>query len=225
MEPPVRRTFRVVAVAAVAAAVTATLGSPANAAVTVRAQWDMGSVPTMVDSAGGDNNGQTKNVTMSGGYYRFNGTSSLATVPDKANLDPGSATITLTARVNFTAVPAIEQTFDIVRKGVTTSAGGDYKMEIYRRPTGEAVAACSFKDANKVSGQSYGTVSLAGKGWQTITCTKTPTSITVVAGGQTRVSKKALGAISNTAPVYVGGKGDGTDEFNGLVDFVKVEIG
>jgi Concanavalin A-like lectin/glucanases superfamily len=221
----VRTTSRVMAAAAVASAVTLALGAPANAASTVRAQWDMSSLPSMVDSAGGDNTGKTKNVTLKGGHYSFNGTSSLATVPDKANLDPGSATIRLTARVNVTAVPRVGQTFDIVRKGVTTSAGGDYKMEIYRESSGEAVAACSFKDAKKVSGQSYGTVDLAGTGWQTITCIKTSSSITVIAGGQTRTSRKALGAISNSAPVYVGGKGDGTDEFNGLMDQVTITIG
>lgn len=220
-----RTTSRMMVAAAVASVVALALGTPANAASTVRAQWDMSSLPTMVDSAGGDNNGKTKKVRLSGGHYKFNGRSSLATVPDKANLDPGTAPIRLTARVKFTAVPAVGETFDIVRKGVTTSAGGDYKMEIYRRSSGEAVAACSFKDANKVSGQSYGTVNLAGTGWQTITCIKTSTSLTVIAGGQTRTSKKALGAISNSAPVYVGGKGDGTDEFNGLMDQVKIEIG
>lgn len=220
-----RRFARVLTTGAVAAAVVLGLAGPAEAALTLRAKWEMNSLPTMVDAAGGDNNGATKNIALTSGFYSFNGTSSLATVPDKPNLDPGTATIRLSARVKFTVPPAVGETYDIVRKGVTTSDGGDYKMEIYRRSTGEAVAACSFKDANKIAGQSYGTVNLAGTGWQTITCTKTATSMTVTAGGQTRTSNKAIGTISNASPVYVGGKGDGTDTFNGSMDWVRIEIG
>jgi hypothetical protein len=131
----------------------------------------------------------------------------------------------MTARVRFTAVPRAGQTYDLVRKGVTTSAGGDYKLEIARGSSGQAVAACTFKDAKGVTGQSYGTVNLAGGAFQTITCIKTSTSIQVIAGGQTRTSNKALGSISNASPVSVGGKGDGTDFFPGSMDFAKIEIG
>ena len=220
-----RTTSRLAVTAAVLAATAAAATAPAAAATSPRAVWNMDSLPTMVDSAGGDNNGSTRAITSGGaGRYLFNGTTSLATVPDQANLDPGTATIRLTARVQFTQRPAAGGTYDIVRKGVTTTAGGDYKMEIARSGTA-AVAACSFKDAKGVTGQSFGTVDLAGTGFQTITCTKTPTSIQVVAGGQTRTSTKALGAISNAAPVYVGGKGDGTDVVRGVMDFVKIEIG
>jgi hypothetical protein len=211
---------------ALAVASTLALAGPAQAAVSVQALWNMDSLPTMVDSAGGDNNGSTKNVTLSGGAYSFNGKTSLATVPDKANLDPGSATIKLTARVSFAKAPAVGGTFDIVRKGLTTSAGGDYKIEIIGRSGGVGVAGCTFKDANGVAVHSYGTVNLVGKGFQTITCTKTSSSVQLVAGGQTRTtSVKNFGSISNSAPVYVGGKGDGTDAFPGLIDLVKISIG
>ena len=223
-----RTTSRLAVTAAVLAASAAATAAPASAAPSPQAIWNMDSLPTMFDSAsaGGANNGTTRAITSGGaGRYLFNGTTSLATVPDAANLDPGTATIRLTARVQFTQRPAVGGTYDIVRKGVTTTAGGDYKMEIYARSATVAVAACSFKDAKGVSGQSFGTVDLASTAFQTITCTKTPTSIQVVAGGQTRTSTKALGAISNAAPVYVGGKGDGTDVFRGVMDFVKIEIG
>ncbi len=220
-----RRTVRQSVIAAAAAATLVGLASPANAALTVRALWNMNSLPAMVDSAGGDNNGTTKNVTLAGGAYNFNGTSSYATAPDKANLDPGSATIKLSARVSFSKIPATGQTFDIVRKGTTTTAGGYYKIEIMRASTGAAIAACRFKDSNGRSGEAYGTTNLASKGFLAITCTKTSTGVTLTAGGQTVKAAKTLGAISNAAPVYVGTKGDGTDWFPGLMDWVKIEIG
>ena len=88
----------------------------------------------------------------------------------------------------------------------------------------EVTAACIFRDTNKVSGQAI--VGIAATGWQTITCTKTRTSVSVaVVGGATRTTTKTVGAISNTSPVSIGGKGDGTDPFNGLMDRVSITIG
>jgi hypothetical protein len=212
------------AVVALTAASSIALTTPAQAAVTVRALWNMDSLPTMVDSAGGDNNGTTRNLSLSGGGYLFNSKSDIATAPDAANLDPGSATITLTARLKFSMRPPTGGTFDIVRKGLSTSAGGDYKIEIMRR-SNVAVAACTFRDNKGNAVRAEGAVDLATSTFQTITCTKTATSAKVTAGGQTRATSRSLGTISNTAPVYVGGKGDGTDAFPGVIDFVKIAIG
>jgi hypothetical protein len=221
----VRRPLRNLLIAAATAATLVGLATPANAALTVRALWNMDSLPTMVDSAGGDNNGATRNIALSGGAYQFNGTNSLATVPDSPVLDPGTANIRLTARLNLTKTPTGNQTYDIVRKGVTTSAGGDYKLELMRSSNGLAIASCVFKDSSGRVGMARGSAGLANKGFVTVTCTKTASGVTVSAGGQTRTVSSRLGAISNTAPVYVGGKGDGTDSFPGLMDFVKIEIG
>jgi hypothetical protein len=69
-------------------------------------------------------------------------------------------------------VPRAGQTFDLIRGGVTTSAGGDYEMKSTRGSSGGAVAACTFKDARGVTGHSYGMVNLAGTGFQTIVCIK-----------------------------------------------------
>jgi hypothetical protein len=98
-------------------------------------------------------------------------------------------------------------------------------MEIRRNSSGYATAACTFVDSSNVQGAAYGSVDLAGKGFLVITCIKNATSIQVVAGGQTRTTSKRLGTIRNTASVYVGGKGDGTDFFPGVMDYVRIQIG
>jgi hypothetical protein len=212
-------------IVAAATATLVTVASPAQAALSVRALWNMGSLPTMVDSAGGDNNGTTRSVKLSGGAYRLNGSSSIATAPDKSNLDPGSSDVRISARISFTQVPASGQTFDIVRKGFTTTSGGDYKIELRRSSSGQAVAACVFTDSKGRVAQVSGTTGLQGRGFQTITCRKTSSGVTLTAGGQTRTVSRALGSISNSAPVSIGAKGDGTDWFPGLIDWVKIEIG
>lgn len=201
------------------------MATPAGAAYTVRALWNMDSLPTMVDSAGEDNNGATRNIALAGGAYSFNGKNSLATVPDHRDLDPGSENIRLTAKISLTKVPASKQTFDIVRKGVTTSAGGDYKLELMRSSSGLAVASCVFKDSSGKVGMVRGTAGLANRGFVTVTCTKTSSAVTLSAAGQTRTASTKLGSISNSAPVYIGGKGDGTDSFPGLIDQLTIDIG
>jgi hypothetical protein len=221
----VRRTVRQLVIAMAATATLVVLATPANAALSVRALWNMDQLPTMIDSAGGDNNGTTRNITLSSGAYKFNGTSSLATSPDKSNLDPGTTAIRLTARISLTKAPATGQTFDVVRKGYTTTSGGYYKLELMRSSTGLAIAACLFKDSSGRINEVRGSTGLANKGYVTVTCTKTSSSVTLSAAGQTKTVSKTLGSISNSAPVYIGGKGDGTDYYPGLIDFVKIEIG
>jgi hypothetical protein len=219
----VRRRLQHLLITTATAATVVGMASPANAALTVRAQWNMDSLPTMVDSAGGDNNGTTKNVTLSGGAYSFNGSTSMATAPDKANLDPGTANLKLSVRLSLTQMP--HGNYDIVRKGTVTTPGGYYKIEIDRTKNGSAIAMCRVRDVTGRSGEVYGTANLAGKGFVTITCTKTSTGLTLTAGGKTTNTPRTLSSTSNSAPVTIGQKGDGTDQFSGLIDFVKIEIG
>jgi concanavalin A-like lectin/glucanase superfamily protein len=221
----VRRTIRqsIIVMAAAVSVLGAT--APANAAYTVRALWKMDSLPKMVDSSGSGNNGSTRHVELSGKAYRFNGKDSLAKVPDRPDLDPGRANIRLTVKLSLTKVPASNGSFDIVRKGVTTSAGGDYKLELVRSSSGRAIPSCVFKDSSGREVTARGTSSLNNKGFVTVTCTKTSSGVAVSAAGSTKTVSARLGSISNRSPVYFGGKGDGTDWFPGLIDQVKIDIG
>ena len=221
-----RRTIQQSTIAAAAAVTLVALATPAQAAYTVRANWAMNSLPTMVDSAGKDNNGTTSNITLvDGAAYAFNGSTSAATAPDAANLDPGAASIKVSARISITEVPGVGATFDVVRKGTKDTVGGYYKMEIGRSAAGEAIAICRFKGGTTTGAATvYSTYSLAGKGFVTITCTKTASVVSVNAAGVVNKVSKNVGSIANDAPVNIGSKGDSTDWFSGLMDYVKIVI-
>jgi Concanavalin A-like lectin/glucanases superfamily len=223
----VRKLSRWMATSSAAGAMLIAVAAPAHAAPTVLAQWNMDAVPTMVDSAGGDNNGKATAITMSpDGYYTFNGTSSIASVPaTKAkNLNPGALDIKVEARINATTAPSPGETFDIIRKGTSGTAGGYYKIELKTTSTGVVNAACIFKDKAKVVGQAIGRI--ATTGWQTLTCTKTATTVTLAVDGVTKKTTiKSVGTTANTAGVIVGGKGNGTDVFSGLMDYASITIG
>jgi hypothetical protein len=209
--------------AAAAGTILLALAGPAQAAPTLQAQWNMDAVPKMIDSAGGDNNGKTSGITMSpDGFYSFDGLSSIATVPNKANLNPGTANVTVEARINVTTPPANGESYDVMRKGTSKTSNGYYKIEVRGTSTGMN-AACIFKDSTKVVGSAV--LKMSAQAWTTITCAKSATTVTLTVNGVTRTITKTVGTISNTSGVFIGGKGDGTDVFSGLMDYASITIG
>jgi hypothetical protein len=227
----VRSMSRWMTSAAAAGTMLLALAGPAQAAPTLRALWNMDSVPTMADSAGGDNNGTASNIIMSSdGYYTFDGATSIASVPNKANLNPGTSNIRLEVKINATSAPAPGETFDIIRKGTSRTLTGYYKIELRTTSTGVVNAACIFKDKDKVVGSAVYRIPTTG--WVAITCTKTtatattPGTVSLALNGVTkRTTTKSVGTISNTSGVFIGGKGDGTDVFSGLMDYASITIG
>lgn len=207
------------------------LAGPAQAA-TAAALWHMQETGSLVDSSGQGNGGTTKSITgvtgSSGKGYHFNGKSSVATVPDDSSLDSGTATLTITAHVRFTVAPSrAVGDYDLVRKGVAGTKGGDWKMEIYPPSAGSSSgpAFCLFQDANKKTASIRGTRNLADGAWHTVTCQRTSNAIKLTVDGATQTKSVTLGSISNAQPVTIGAKPGGGDWFLGDMDEVSISVG
>ena len=110
------------------------LAAPSYADVLLTgADWQMDETSgQMIDSSGNNNDGTPKDVRQTGSRYVFNGSTSYVAVPDSDSLDPAEKDIKLKARVKVTDRPMDDDSYDIVRKGLVTTTGGDYKMEIMR---------------------------------------------------------------------------------------------
>jgi Concanavalin A-like lectin/glucanases superfamily len=205
-------------------------GSALGATQTV-ALWHMEDPSQLIDDSGQNNNGTTNNITSvpgsSGNGYHFNGTSSIATVPSSSSLNPGSADITFTAHVRFTQPPsATVGDYDLLRKGLSTSAGGDYKMEILPRNNHtKAKGFCFFKDSAKTVGKIVNGPNLADGAWHTISCTKTPQSVVLTVDGTPYATAVQLGSISNSDLLTIGAQSRNVDWYVGDMDEVSVEIG
>jgi hypothetical protein len=76
--------------------------------------------------------------------------------------------------------------YDLVRKGLSSSAGGEYKAEILpRKNNTRAKALCLFKDSANTVGQIVNGPNLADGAWHTVGCTKTSTSVQLKVDGTT----------------------------------------
>ncbi len=214
---------------AISLAIAAPLFWAAPAWGATTAWWQMDEPPgalVMLDSVGGNNGTIVDgggNPTLNSSYYSFNGTSDggYVDVPSSSALNPGASTLTLTVLVNFTNLPTLPVVdYDLMRKGLSTTRGGDYKMEILS----SGYAHCYFKGSK---GRGFGITKarvINDGTWHTIQCVKTATTIQVIVDGKPRTRTVTVGSISNKSHLFIGAK-PGDDFYNGLLDDVKVGIG
>jgi hypothetical protein len=184
-----------------------------------RAHWSLDEVgsATAVDSSGNSNNGTNFNVVGDGSGYTFNGTDSRVVVPTSGSLNPGSADFSWSVTLSMSAPPSpVGETYDVLRKGLVTNKGGDYKFEV-KNVKGKALARCVSKtiraNGTKVLASIQGTKTLADGQPHVVTCLKTSTSITLKVDDlapRTKTYAGGLGSISNTADLALGAKAEDT---------------
>jgi TRAP-type mannitol/chloroaromatic compound transport system substrate-binding protein len=221
------RYARLLLTAVAVAAPVLTLATPAQAATEV-ALWHMED-PSVMTDASGNNNGTPSGVTSvqgsSGNGYHFDKTDGVI-VKDSPTLKPGTSDFSVTVHVRFTTPPsAAVGDYDLIRKGVSSTTGGEWKIEIFPGNNLTSPAFCLFKDTAKKVANIRGTKNLADGAWHTITCAKTSTSITLTVDSATQSKAVSLGSISNSDPLGIGQKPGGGDQYVGDMDEVSITSG
>jgi hypothetical protein len=211
------------------AAVMASMASPAWAVVLKAADWQMNDTVygQMLDSSGNNNNGTPKDVTQTGAHYDFNGSTSHVLVPDADSLDPQANDITLTASVWVNGQSLNDDSYDVVRKGLVTTTGGDYKMEIQRTDATVGKLHCLFR-GNRRTVDIVAQRDIVDGNWHTLQCIKKSTSVVAMVDGRSFTKTGKAGSIANASAVMVGAKEvtpKPDDMFNGSMDFVSIDIG
>ena len=171
---------------------------------------DETSGPTMVDSVDGANS-RLRNVDIGvaahyGRGYRFNGSSSVVTVPHTRAHNVSSPTFTVDASC---ALPRTIGDFDLVRKGLSGTDGGHWKMEIFSNGKGY----CQFRESSGTVTVNAGP-RLDDNRWHRISCVKRTGSVTLVVDGRSYKRRKRTGR-SATASLAIGAKASGGDEYRG----------
>ena len=204
------------------------MASPAAWAVLVKAaNWQMNDTSgQMIDSSTNNNNGTPTDVVRTGSTYLFNGSTSRVVVPDDDSLDPAAKDITLTARLRVNGASLDDDSYDIVRKGLSTTPGGDYKMEI-KRTSNPAVGKlhCVFKGSGGRV-RKVARPDIVDGNWHTLECAKTSTSVVARVDGTSYTKTGSAGSISNPKEVLIGAKKTNPldDVFDGSMDFVSIDI-
>jgi Concanavalin A-like lectin/glucanases superfamily len=152
--------------------------------------------------------------------YGFNGSSSYVSVPTASDLNPGTADITITIRFQSSGTPPPPPAdWDLIRKGLYTTSGGEYKMEFQQ----SGQASCGFKGSAGYAELIAGPALNDGR-WHTIQCAKTSSAIKVIVDGQTFSKTATVGSIANTTPVVIGAR-PGSDWTQGALDEASIQIG
>lgn len=200
--------------------IVAALAVPAAATARTVSHWGMNekSGSRMHDSVG-HNFGRVRHVKMGvrgwhGRAYRFNGRSSIIRVRSRSSLNPGPDRFTISAHVRFRSRPTRRVgDYDLIRKGLSSTDGGYYKMEILRSGQAFCKAGGSRGDGELVAGPN-----LADNRWHRVACVKESRSLAVVVDGKEYERDVHIGAIENDAPLTIGAKSGGGDWYRGLMD-------
>jgi len=200
--------------------------APVRALPGVVALWHMDetSGTTMFDSVGSHNgvlhSTQIGLPGFAGSAYGFNGSSSYVDAPSTADLNPGSNNITFTIHFKSSGTaPPPPADWDLFRKGLYTTRGGEWKMEFQQ--TGQA--SCGFKGTGGYAELVAGPAINDGQ-WHTISCVKTSTAIEVVVDGQVFSKAANVGSITNSTDVAIGAR-PGSDWYQGQLDEASIQIG
>lgn len=192
----------------------------------VVALWHMDetSGSLMLDSVGGHTGTLEYVETGLAGFlgyaYGFNGASTYVTVPDEPDLSPGDSDLTITIALKTSGTPPPSpDDWDLIRKGLYTSVGGEYQIEL--QSTGRA--SCTFKGSLAYIEEFSAGPAVNDGQWHTIQCIKTSTTIGLGIDGQLFTTAISIGSISNTDAVVIGAR-PGSDWYSGLLDEASIEI-
>ena len=143
-------------------------------------------------------------------------------VADNAHLDPGADTFTVEIRFRTK-----ENFGNIIQKGQSATKGGQWKIQ---NPQGKP--SCLFKDSLGRQVATRVKTPINDETWHTLTCVRTPTSVTAYVDGVYSNRKNGTtGTIDNTIPMTIGGKINcdqikiTCDYFSGQIDYVRITRG
>lgn len=176
------------------------VASPATAAGSTAANWQMNETtgPMMDSSGNGNNSSMMSGVTRNGSTYHFAGKGRVV-VPNSTSLIPGSRDFTLTARLHLTQVGGGQ---NFVQKNTYSQSGTQIKLEI----SGKHLHCRVAGNSAVASVWGWGAAPTLLTGFHTVSCVKTATSVTLKLDNKSWTQHVAVGTITTKAPMTVGGK-------------------
>ncbi|HEX6248372.1 MAG TPA: LamG-like jellyroll fold domain-containing protein [Nocardioidaceae bacterium] len=180
-----------------------------------------------VDSSGNGHDGVNQGRPSvglpgrSGTSYSFHRDGSWVQVASNPRLNPQSRDFRVSAWINFSHRPVRRETYDIARKGLAFTPGGEFKLEIV--PPGHV--RCSAKDSSGATAMvTHREIDVADGAWHHVACARTGTLWSAVVDSRVVSQEVALERIGNTVAIAIGSKYGREDGVAGRVDEVKLAI-
>jgi hypothetical protein len=230
--PHTRRiTRRAVTSLATVGGVLVSLGAtaPPASAATGGGIWqlDETSGSSVSDSSGNGNDGTVHGgVVMgvpghTGTAFDFHASGSWVEVPSSDSLNPGTADFTVSAWVNSDTTPGSGQSYEVVRKGLGSTSGGEFDLQIVNH----GYAKCIAKDSSGRSESLRGPAIRVTDGqWHSLACSRTGSTWSVTVDGTTVSTQAGLGSIGNTKSLAIGSRYGNGHNVLGAVDDVELSF-
>ena len=201
--------------------------APDASAATGGGSWELdetsGSVAS--DGSGNGNDGNVRGGVVMGvpGHdgtaFDFHASGSWVEVPSSGSLSPGTADFTVSAWVNLDTTPGSGQSYDVVRKGVGGTDGGEFDLQIVNHGYVRCIAKDSSGEEGSVRGPS---VSVADGQWHQLSCARSGSTWAATVDGTTVATRADLGSIGNTKSLAIGSKYGRGNQTLGAVDDVQL---
>lgn len=203
--------------------------APDASAATGGGSWELdetsGSVAS--DSSGNGNDGSVRGgVVMgvpghTGTAFDFHASGSWVEVPSSDSLNPGTADFTVSAWVSSDTTPGSGQSYDVVRKGLGGTDGGEFALQIVNHGLARCVAKDSSGDQGSVRGPA---VNVTDGQWHSLACTRSGSTLAVTVDGTTVSTEAGLGSIGNSKALAIGSRYGNGHSVLGSVDDVQLSF-
>lgn len=190
-------------------------------------QLDETSGNTAVDSSGNGHDGTVRgDVGMGapghqGSAFDFHAPGSWVEVDSSDSLNPDTEDFTVSAWVNVDNTPGSGQVYDVVRKGLPGSTGGEFDLQIVNHGYVRCIAKDSDRTRSSITGPRR---SVTDGQWHHIGCVRSGSSWQVTVDDTTRSTRAGLGSIDNTKSLAIGSSYGNGNEVRGLVDDVQLSL-
>jgi len=179
------------------------------------------------DSSGHRNNGIILGEPVRGvpGHrgtaYAFSEPGSFVSVPGAPTLSPGRDDFMFAAWVRLGRAPGAGHTFDILRRGLSYTSTGMYKVEVVEGGR----ARCTAKDTERRTARITSVrAGLADHQWHRIGCARIGGWWVVVVDGVTDAKRVSLGSVTNGSQLSIGSKYGEEDFPRGSIDDVVIFV-
>jgi hypothetical protein len=156
-----------------------------------------------------------------GTAYAFSEPGSFVSVPGAPSLNPGQDDFMYAAWVRLGRAPGAGHTFDILRKGLSYTSTGMYKVEVVEGGR----ARCTAKDTERRTARITSVrADLADQEWHRIGCARIGGWWVVVVDDVTHAKRVSLGSVTNGSQLSIGSKYGEEDFPRGSIDDVVLFV-